>query len=431
VWRTAISDVGPTSVVVHRGRLVFGSESCHVHVVAARTGEVLWERYLGDPITAAPAVAGDRVFAVYAGSSGWALASLDLDSGEPRWRRRLRENVIDAPVVAEGAVFVTTVEGTVRVFDAATGRPQWTARTDGIGAPSVADGEVRVVAWPRRPNGKRWHLELSLAGLEPGHDATFELLEQRLSDMGQCTWDRPLTLPVHVRADGRVAVDTSGVEPADPRTAPPDERTADGSVRACLDAVFQGMRVPPIGEEVTHRLSLSRGSQHVVRLDAATGARRGALGELALGLVPRMSARGGGSWFWHYEGPRVVFDGAERLEVLGDVIRVRDRWTSLGAEQIRWQHREAGGVTLPAFSRDHLVVGTGRGELIVRERTTGRELRRVPVGSAVASQPVLAGGWAYATTRDGRLLGIPLADVIAPTASYPMWGGNPAHTGTP
>lgn len=357
LWEATVSDVGPTAALVHGGRVVFGSESCHVHVLDAETGEVLWERVLGDPITAAPAIADGRIFEVYPGPRGWAVAALALDDGTPLWSTTIGHNAIDAPVVKGGVVYLTLTQGDVVALDARTGRVRWRAAADAIGAPSIGDNEVRVVRW-KREGGVFYSREVQVFGQELGRRVLFEALSARLAELTGCGWNEPVRTEVRVDPDGTLHADLEHLNDA---------------VRACLAPVFSAAKIDPIGAHAMFQVDLSRGHQEVVRLDRATGAMRGSLGALALGTVPTIAARSGGNWFWHYEGPRVVRDGAAQFELLGDTLRVREDVSVLGADRVRWAHRERGGASLPALTGEHVVFGTGGGELVVRERGSGRE----------------------------------------------------------
>ena len=59
-WRIRTSDDGPTAAVVERGFVAFNTESCSVIVCEARTGRVIWEEWLGDPLMSQPAIVGSR-----------------------------------------------------------------------------------------------------------------------------------------------------------------------------------------------------------------------------------------------------------------------------------------------------------------------------------------------------------------------------------
>ncbi|MEM9070771.1 MAG: PQQ-binding-like beta-propeller repeat protein [Myxococcota bacterium] len=410
LWRTRVSDVGPTAALVHRGRVIFGSESCHVHVLDAETGAIVWERFLGDPLTAAPSVGGGRVYAAYLAQAGWSLAALDLASGEPVWNLLLGHNVIDAPVYHQEALYLATTDGSVRAIDADTGRPRWTRAVDALGAPTRVGDEIHVVAWPQHGD-QPIRLRFQLRGYDPGYAEVFAQLEERLNALGACAWSEPVRVPLQLQ-EGRVRADVSGAPEA---------------AQECLRASLGKMRVPPDDTGV-HELLLSRGRQHIARLDAASGEVRPSFGEVLLGRVPEFAARGGGSWLWSYEGPRVLADGDETIELVGDRIRLRQSRSLLGDQQLRWSQRVVGGATLPAITDEHLVFGSEHA-IVVRSRRSGETVREVPIEGRLASQPVVANGWVIATTRDGRLLGRPMRDVLNPSETYAMWGGSADRAG--
>src|SRR5213594_3696686 len=64
-WRLHTSDDGPTAAVISQGFAVFNTESCTLEVVEAASGKVVWEKWLGDPLLAQPAVMDRRIFMVY------------------------------------------------------------------------------------------------------------------------------------------------------------------------------------------------------------------------------------------------------------------------------------------------------------------------------------------------------------------------------
>ncbi len=427
LWRTRVGDVGPTSALVHQGRVIFGTESCHVHSLDVETGVIEWERYLGDPITAAPAAGSRRVFAAHRdqGRDGWALTALSLQDGEPEWSVRLPDNVLDAPVLAGDSVYVSTAAGDVCAFATANGVRRWCRRLGAIGAPTVYGHEVRVVVWPRSAAGHRLHLTATVEGFDPGRAEVFAFVQAHLSELGACGWDRPLRLPVTVEKSGAVMVDTSSVDGSAPADGGEPEAA---SPRACLDALFARIEVPPIDARVVHDLRLDRGALEIARLDV-NGRELGSFGREPLGRVPEMAARGGGLWLWHYEGPRVLVSAEDSVEILGGLVRVRDRRSVLGSDALRWSHYESGGLTVPAAAGQALVFGTATGALVVRDRSSGRVLSRSPLPAGVASQPVLWDGWAYLVTVDGRLIARDLRHVLAADARYPMWGGGATREG--
>lgn len=64
-WKITTADDGPTAAVVEDGYVGFNTESCTVIVVDEKTGKVIWQQWLGDPLMSQPAISGGRLFIAY------------------------------------------------------------------------------------------------------------------------------------------------------------------------------------------------------------------------------------------------------------------------------------------------------------------------------------------------------------------------------
>lgn len=96
-----------------------------------------WSFDTGSPITAAPAVAGGRV---YVGDTGGRVHALDASSGRELWRYDAEEGVRfdDSPLVGGRFVYVSGSDGRVRALGVADGRQKWVADLATSKAPGVA-----------------------------------------------------------------------------------------------------------------------------------------------------------------------------------------------------------------------------------------------------------------------------------------------------
>jgi Ca-activated chloride channel family protein len=145
LWEHATRDDGPTAAVFADGRVVFNTESCTVCVVRAEDGAQVWERWLGDPLLAQPAVSGETLLMAYPDRNReHHLAAFRLADGGALWQAWLPTDVITAPVVAGDAVYSTTLDGAVHCHDLATGRARWMRELRATSAPWVHAGEVFV-----------------------------------------------------------------------------------------------------------------------------------------------------------------------------------------------------------------------------------------------------------------------------------------------
>src|SRR5215471_12111391 len=107
-WKVNTSDDGPTAAVVEGGYVAFNTESCTVIVVEEKTGKIVWQEWLGDPLMSQPAISKGKLFIAYpagqrnsknqqATSSthqGNALLAVDLKSGRHLWEEEIPTDVI-------------------------------------------------------------------------------------------------------------------------------------------------------------------------------------------------------------------------------------------------------------------------------------------------------------------------------------------------
>lgn len=154
-WHLRTKDDGPTAAVLADGLVVFNTESCTLEVVEMATGKVVWERWLGDPLLAQPAVMEARVFMAYPQAGEHRLGCFSLRDGKPLWATRLDHDVITAPVVAEGKVYLSTFDGTVWCIDPESGKVEWTQQLQATSAPWVYQADVFVAHREDGPRGAR------------------------------------------------------------------------------------------------------------------------------------------------------------------------------------------------------------------------------------------------------------------------------------
>src|SRR5919107_3585329 len=73
VWKINSGDDGPTAAVVEDGLVAFNTESCTLVVVDEKTGKLVWQEWLGDPLMSQPPVSKGRLYMAYpAGQRGHA-----------------------------------------------------------------------------------------------------------------------------------------------------------------------------------------------------------------------------------------------------------------------------------------------------------------------------------------------------------------------
>lgn len=183
VWQIHTADDGPTAAVVEDGYVAFNTESCTVIVVEAKTGKLIWQEWLGDPLMSQPAIADGRLYIAYPkggrlhgnamqsaaystnqsaayqkplklttddddkddytdGSESHRMLCADLKTGRHIWDKPISADVISAPVIDSTKLYFTCFDGTSYCFDAVSGALLWKKENAGTSAPIIAEGQV-------------------------------------------------------------------------------------------------------------------------------------------------------------------------------------------------------------------------------------------------------------------------------------------------
>lgn len=106
-------DAGRVFAADHEGRVV---------AYEAETGEVVWQRDTGLPVTGGVGT-GDGL--VMVGSSNGDVLALDWRDGSEVWRARVSSEVLVPPKASRGVTVVHSVDGDVTGLDSATGEKRW------------------------------------------------------------------------------------------------------------------------------------------------------------------------------------------------------------------------------------------------------------------------------------------------------------------
>jgi outer membrane protein assembly factor BamB len=382
LWGVDLHDDGPSSAACEDQVCVINTESCTIFALDARTGHQRWSYWLGDPLTSAPTIAHGRVFASYPQTAteggkplppgaNHALAAFDLHTGKVLWQLWLDSDVMSAPVAAGDFVYVTTFSGTMIKLEQATGKVRYAMKAKATSAPVVlfaADG-VEQMYYTRRS-----------ASADPGAPTT-EMV---------------------IRADHN-----------EPKTrwkgASKPARYIDRSVQS---------------KSSYHATSKSQDADNGFASGApAAAAPEAAFENIGVNSVSSMQS---------FQGSRVVHLADKNVNTMGDEVIATDNETG----NVVWRHKLPGDLTqggflgtAPLAAGAHVLLGTLGGEILRLDPASGKSTAAYAVGSAIRSQPVVADGWIYVGTEDGKLVAIDTKD---PTITgWPTWGGNAQRTGIP
>ncbi|HVF42129.1 MAG TPA: PQQ-binding-like beta-propeller repeat protein [Pyrinomonadaceae bacterium] len=407
VWTVNAGDDGPTAAVVEDGLVAFNTESCTLVVVDEKTGKLVWQEWLGDPLMSQPAVSKGKLYMAYpAGQRGHANATpqhamphaqqsaaanvvakppqstkpndpkrdadeeagshrllcADLKTGKHVWERAISSDVISAPVVSEGKVYFTTFDGTSYSLDAADGRVVWKKKNAGTSAPLVVAGNV-VVTQKEARDGKAYE------GLQQLDAKAGTPKDERMSAREEAKY-------LDKDKGGGVAISQQA------------QSSLDSSV---------GFGSAPASAE------LGKANEH-------------------LGVK---TVVGG----WAYQGSRAAYSKGQMLNAQGRYLN------SVGADDGRFKWRaevSGGGLTEdaqvfspPALGEEFLYLSSSLGHLLSVGQADGRVGFMYQFPEPMVFQPALAGGSVYVGTSGGLL--ICLKTGSADADGWYAWGGNGEH----
>ena len=383
VWALDLHDDGPSSPACERNVCVVNTESCTIFAIAADSGKLLWSYWLGDPLTSAPTIAGNRVFAAYpaANSEGdkprppgatHALAAFDLSTGKILWQLWLDGDVMSAPVAMGEFVYVSTFGGTTIKIEQATGTVRYAMKAKATSAPVVqfdSDGVEQMYY----TSGEYWKDEL---GAYRKQESV-------------------------IRADHN-----------EPQTK---YKTATKKADY-IDATVQGSTVQ---------------AKTAKEDDAANGFSGGAPASAAADFAAESVGVASVQSMQSFQGSRVLRFADKSVNTMGDEVIATDA----DSGKTLWSYKLAGDVktqggflgTAPLAAGNTVLVGTLEGTVVQLDPGSGKRKAEFKVGSPIRSQPVVDQGWIYVGTSDGKLVAIDTKDKSV--HGWPTWGGNAQRTG--
>ena len=381
LWALELHDDGPSSPACERGVCVVNTESCTIFAIAADTGKHLWSYWLGDPLTSAPTIAGNRVFASYpagATSDGkprppgasHALAAFELRTGKILWQVWLDSDVMSAPVAMGDFVYVTTFRGTVIKLEQATGAIRYAMRAKATSAPVV---------------------QFDKSGVEQ----------------------------MYYTKRAEAADDADGAEEELIRADHNEPKTKYKTARK--KAEYVDKKVQASSEYSANAKSADAGNGFGGGAPASSGASY-AFDNVGVGSVSSMQG---------FQGSRIVKLRDKNVNTMGDEVLATDSDTGrkLWSYKLSGDIKKTGGFlgTAPLAAGNSILFATLSGEVLRLDQKTGKKVASYPVGGRVRSQPVVADGWIYVGTDDGRLVAINTKDKTI--TGWPTWGGNAQRTG--
>ncbi len=379
-----------------------------------------------------PAAAyGDGTLYVSGGFESVNFYALDAETGRFTWAATdLDDNGPTAAIYQDGQVVFNTESCTLFVLDAKTGRKRWSLW---LGDPTLAQTAVAdglVYAAHPSPEGPR----LSAYKLHNGARVWSRRVAAEL-----------LAAPI-VHGDSVYVTTIGGIGYRFER------RRGVRRWRSKLDATT----APWINGDELFVTRRDGDDEALAVVDTATGEplrthHRGPGGHLR--DVPRSLQ----NWrkVWEFEGSRPVIAGGVSYTAMGAQVVAAD--TADG--RVRWvrEHPRSGDASRDDDSQDddsrdddsqddasrtdnaaralgsvaiagpQVVVASRKGRVVGLDIDTGYTLWAYDLDQPIVAEPIVARGWVYVTTKNGRVIGLQVGD--SSLDGWHMFGGSPGHNG--
>jgi len=365
-WMFKTGDDGPTAAVVKKGYVVFNTESCIIYVLKAKTGEKVWEKWLGDPLMSQPAIDDEYVYMAYPGSDGHHhLACMTLKEGKEIWDVQIAGDLISAPIIEKKSVYITCFDGTVYRYRSDSGKLVWSQKKNATCAPTIVDDRIFV--------SLRDEVKVSEDSILQ-YEGIATLSDEDGMQQQKDLWaKRQAPYLVYGRS------------------------TANTSRQAELDASVGFGSAP--GAAKIHQAQENVGQGSVVGC-------------------------------WAYQGSRPVIRGDLSYNAMGNEIQAVDihdgkvKWTNT-MDDVATEGLGGRFFTPPSYANKKLFLGSGSGEVLCLNEKNGKVLWKEKVPGSISFQPAIAHGMVYVSCDNGTLYGIESGDKN--DDGWYMWGGNAEH----
>jgi outer membrane protein assembly factor BamB len=159
---------------VDNGVVFAGSDRGELLAVGLDTGNKVWLKKLGVPLSAGPA-AGFGMVVV--GSTKGSVIALEEATGRVLWKTRVNSELLSAPAIGEKVVVIRAVDGHLHGFDSSNGKELWSVEQQ-VPRLSLRGTAIPVIA-----------KELAISGFDNGKVMAVSL------STGDTVWDTALASP--------------------------------------------------------------------------------------------------------------------------------------------------------------------------------------------------------------------------------------------
>ncbi|MDP6557978.1 MAG: PQQ-binding-like beta-propeller repeat protein [Pirellulaceae bacterium] len=444
IWGVQLDDDGPSSAVPYDESIIFGCESCTIFALAAKTGEMQWSHWLGDPLLSMPTVAGGRVFAVYPAVPPSSVTTgdtspaddpillesstpsdsmtpthvaicLDAQSGETVWQQWIDSDCMTAPVAVGDDLYLASLTGIVYQFGQQDGSINLATRLRATSVPVVADDDLYLT---RRADGDSGEIAECIAM----HDRSTNRLQYVAARRLAPYLDQAVQRAASYSTDAAEFESSNGIGGgfgggfgggsgggfgSGGSFAVEDELSRD------VPASDKAQPVSPMNS-ILPQPSDAKSSDPLLRTELQ------AADAIGLGNVSTLQS---------FQGSRVLYWKGRLYNCMGDqiVCTSAESGKTVWTKQVEGNLNEVGGhlATPPVAAGKFLFVATVNGDVLQMKPQSGEIAASFQVDAPVRFPPVVHEGRIYVSTQDGQVVCIDTANTSL--TGWSMWGGDAGH----
>ncbi|MBI5219882.1 MAG: PQQ-binding-like beta-propeller repeat protein [Bacteroidia bacterium] len=158
-WGARLAENGISSSIYMDDVILANTESCTLYALDAKSGRMLWSKWLGPNIYSTPTVTNGKVIVVYPNEldsrykafnkinnedNHFVIVAFDLKSGNILWQNWVDHEALAAPVICNGKVYMTSMNGSLYQFDLNNGKQLFVAKDKAVTPPTVVDDFIFV-----------------------------------------------------------------------------------------------------------------------------------------------------------------------------------------------------------------------------------------------------------------------------------------------
>jgi len=158
-WGVKFLESGPSTAVYEDGVILVNTQSCTLYAIEAKSGKLLWSKWLGSSIYTTPTVADGLVYAIYPNDLDrmfkFVIVAFVLKTGAVKWQNWIDSEALACPVVYNKNVYLTTMLGTLYMFDGTNGKQLHVENNDAVSPPTIASNFLYVGLKSKSEQGKQ------------------------------------------------------------------------------------------------------------------------------------------------------------------------------------------------------------------------------------------------------------------------------------